>query len=81
MVIQKNLTPYNYSTSSDRQIKYIVIHYVGAVSSAKNNVKYYANNKLQASAHYFVDETEIWQSVEDKNVAWHCGTKNAYKHS
>lgn len=71
--IQQRLTPYNYTAMANRDIKYIVVHYVGAVSTAKNNVDYYANNKLQASAHYFVDETSIWQSVEDKNRAWHCG--------
>ena len=73
MAIQQKLTPYNFSKLSNKQNKYIVIHYVGAVSSAKNNAIYYANNKLKASAHYFVDETSIWQSVEDKNMAWHCG--------
>lgn len=52
---------------------YIVIHYVGAVSSAKNNVDYYSSKKLDASANYFVDEKSIWQSVEDFNKAWHCG--------
>lgn len=52
---------------------YIVIHYVGAVSTAKNNVDYYASKNLDASAHYFVDEKSIWQSVEDFNKAWHCG--------
>lgn len=71
--IQQRLTPYNYTAMTNRDIKYIVVHYVGAVSTAKNNVDYYANNKLQASAHYFVDEISIWQSVEDENRAWHCG--------
>lgn len=52
---------------------FIVVHYVGGVSTAKNNAVYYYNNKLKASAHYFVDEKSIWQSVEDKNCAWHCG--------
>jgi len=32
-----------------------------------------ARTKLKSSAHYFVDETSIWQSVEDSNRAWHCG--------
>lgn len=73
MNIHKKLTPYNYSALSKKENKYIVIHYVGAVSTAKNNVDYYARERLQASAHYFVDEKEIWQSVEDFNSAWHCG--------
>lgn len=71
--IQTKLTPYNYTAMKDKKNNYIVIHYVGAVSTAKNNVDYYASKKLSASAHYFVDEKEIWQCVDDKNRAWHCG--------
>lgn len=71
--IQRKLTPYNYTPMAAKNYKYIVIHYVGAVSTAKNNVDYYASKKLQASAHYFVDETSIWQSVRDSDTAWHCG--------
>lgn len=71
--IQQNLTKYNYTTLHNKDIQYIVIHYVGSVSSAKSNAAYFANNKLQSSAHYFVDETSIWQSVKDKDIAWHCG--------
>lgn len=73
LYIQKKLTPYNYTKMHGKQNLYVVIHYVGAVSTAKNNVDYYARQKLSASAHYFVDGTSIWQSVEDGNRAWHCG--------
>lgn len=76
MTINKLLTPYNYTSGNISRIKYIVIHYVGAVGGAEANCKYYASQKLSASAHYFVGHSgEIWQSVEDKNVAWHCGGK------
>lgn len=71
--IQKKLTPYNYTSMKNKKNLYIVVHYVGAVSTAENNASYYASQKLKASAHYFVDETSIWQSVEDKDRAWHCG--------
>jgi N-acetyl-anhydromuramyl-L-alanine amidase AmpD len=71
--IQKKITPYNFSHMNYKKNEYIVIHYVGAVSTAKNNADYYARTKLNASANYFVDENEIWQSVEDYNRAWHCG--------
>ena len=71
--IQKELTPYNFSVISHRVIKYIVIHFVGSESTAMNNARYFARNKLNSSAHYFTDETSIWQSVKDENVAWHCG--------
>jgi len=76
MKINKLLTPYNYSAGNVSRIKYIVIHYVGATGGAEVNCKYYASQKLGASAHYFVGHSgEIWQSVEDKNIAWHCGGK------
>jgi N-acetylmuramoyl-L-alanine amidase CwlA len=73
LTIQKKLTPYNYTALSGKKNEFIVVHYVGAVSTAKNNVDYYASQLLQASATYFVDQTSIWQSVEDYNRAWHCG--------
>ena len=39
-----------------------------------NNAQYFHNNSgLQASAHYFVDEHSVVQSVRDTNGAWHCG--------
>lgn len=71
--INKKITPHNFTAMSNKKNEYIVVHYVGAVSTAKNNVDYYAREKLQASATYFVDENSIWQSVEDHDRAWHCG--------
>lgn len=71
--INKKISKYNYSSRSGKSIQYIVIHYVGAVSTAANNVTYFAGGNRSASAHYFTDDTSIWQSVEDKNAAWHCG--------
>lgn len=80
MEIHQLLTPYNYSNGNIGRIKYIVIHYVGALGGAEANCKYYASQYIGASAHYFVGfNGEIWQSVEDKNIAWHCGAKT-YKH-
>lgn len=80
MQINKLLTPYNYNTGQSSRIKYIVIHYVGATGGAKANCQYYASQYIGASAHYYVDfNGDIWQSVEEKNIAWHCGAKS-YKH-
>jgi N-acetylmuramoyl-L-alanine amidase len=76
MEIHQLLTPYNYGNGQVDRIKYIVIHYVGALGGAEANCKYYASQYIGASAHYYVDFSgEIWQSVEDNNVAWHCGAK------
>lgn len=63
---------YNYNT-----VSYIVVHDVGARSTAKNNVDYFSGGNRNASAHYFVDDTSIWQSVEDNKGAWHVGDGNA----
>ncbi len=81
--IRKKLSKYNFIEMKNKKNKYIVIHYVGAVSTAKNNVDYYWDNKLKASANYFVDEKSIWQCVEDFNKAWHCGggLQGDYGHS
>jgi hypothetical protein len=80
MEIHQLLTPYNYSDGSLDRIRYIVIHYVGAIGGAQANCEYFASKYIGASAHYFVGfDGEIWQSVEDKNIAWHCGA-NAYNH-
>ena len=60
-------------------IKYIVIHYTSNEGdTAKNNAVYFAREIVKASAHYFVDEKEIWQSVPDDTVAWHCGGSRYY---
>lgn len=74
--IHKLLTPYNHSNGNISRIKYIVIHYVGATGGAESNCKWYAADNRGASAHYYVDfDGSIWQSVADKNIAWHCGAK------
>lgn len=47
---------------------------MGALGGAKANCEYYGGGDRQASAHYFVGfKGEIWQCVEDFNIAWHCG--------
>lgn len=69
--INKKISAYNYFNTNN--IQYIVVHDVGAKSTAKNNVDYFSGGNRGASAHYFVDDTSIWQSVEDKHGAWHCG--------
>lgn len=79
--ITQLLTPMNKTVRNDTgRIKYIVIHYVGALGGAEANCKYYAEASRGASAHYFVGHSgEIFQSVPDGDVAWHCGAKS-YKH-
>lgn len=69
----------NYTAMTGRNIKYIVIHYTGNDGdTAEENCKYFAAANRKASAHFFVDEREIWRSVKDKDRAWHCGGKVYY---
>jgi len=56
------------------QIKYIVIHYTANDGDTdENNGKYFDGANRNASAHYFVDDDSVTQSVPDDYVAWHCG--------
>lgn len=72
------ITKVNRTKRNNKQNEWLVIHYVGAVSSAENNAKYFEKEYRGASAHYFVDETSIWQSVEEKDDAWHVGGAKTY---
>ena len=71
----------NYQTVSSRKVQYIVIHYTGnSKDLAVNNAKYFQGTNRKASAHFFVDNTSIYQSVDLKDSAWHCGASN-YRHA
>lgn len=72
VAINRKITLVNFNDRNTNP-KYIVIHYVGAVSTAANNATYFYNAYRGASAHYFVDENEIWQVVEDNDSAWAVG--------
>ena len=64
----------NTWSRNGQQIEYIVLHYVGAVSSAKANAVYLnRDGNLGWSAHFFTDEHSIWQSVPLDESAGHCG--------
>lgn len=57
-------------------IRYLVFHYTGNDGDrGANNARYYRDNVVQASAHYFVDDDSITQSVEDLGIAWAVGGK------
>ena len=80
MTINRKISLINFydSNRSKNQIKYIILHYVGAVSTAKNNAEYFYDKFRGASAHYFIDENEIWQVVEDNDSAWAIGANKYY---
>ena len=67
----------NYGSKRDvNKIKYIAIHYTGNDGdSDESNAKYFKNNIVKASAHYFVDDDSITCSVPDNYVAFAVGGK------
>jgi len=67
--------PQNYGAKRDaRLIRYLVFHYTANDGdTAEANGRYFRNNVVKASAHYFVDDTEVVQSVPDNYVAWAVG--------
>ncbi len=77
------ITKINFTDkNSTARIKYIVIHYFGGLSTAANLAEYWARTYAGASAHYAIGHAgDIFQIVEDDDVAWHCGTSGKYKHA
>ena len=71
----------NYRAGRTQPVRYIVMHYTANNGdTAQNNCDYYHRvGGLQASAHYFVDEYGVMQSVHEDDTAWHCGAR-AYWH-
>lgn len=65
----------NYGNKrSLKKIKYIVWHYTGNDGdTSDNNAKYFKNNIVKASAHYFVDDDTVHHTVPDDYVAYSVG--------
>lgn len=77
MIINKYHGSYNVSRRAGAY-SYIVVHYVGAGTSApgsaKNNCIYFSGGNRNASAHYFIDDGGIWEYADpDQYYTWHCG--------
>lgn len=55
-------------------IKYIVIHYTANDGDHdESNANYFHNDVVKASAHYFVDDDSVTQSVPDDRIAYSVG--------
>lgn len=67
----KLISPHNFTPGNSPQ--FIRIHDVGTVSPARNNAQYFYGGFRAASAHLFVDPTEVWQVVEYHNSSWDVG--------
>ena len=72
----------NYGSKRDlSKIKYLVIHYTSNDGdSDEANGKYFANNVVKASSHYFVDDNSVTQSVPDDYAAYAVGGKCQSNH-
>lgn len=80
MEIRKLLVDKNYTKDKKITPKFIVIHYTAnPAASAYNHYLYINRDYTGASAHYFIDEKEIIQILEDNWWGWHVGA-NSYKH-
>lgn len=65
----QDLTKVNF-TPGNKGRKYIVIHYTGnKTDTAEDNANYFRNTKRGSSAHYFVDDTTVYQVVSDADTA------------
>lgn len=67
----------NYGTTRRAaDIQYLVYHYTGNDGdNDANNAAYFRDHVVEASAHYFVDDDSITQSVPDLYVAYAVGGK------
>ena len=73
--------PRNFRKGRDQPIRYLVIHYTANNGdTAAGNARYFSGTVTKTSAHYFVDENQVWQSVLEQDTAYHCGTEHGYRH-
>lgn len=65
----------NYNrTRKSGSYKYIVIHYTSTNASALNNCKYFAGGNRNASAHYFIDDANIYEYLDPSQYySWAVG--------
>lgn len=72
----------NYGAKRNKSnIKYLVYHYTSNDGDHdEGNANYFHNNVVKASAHYFVDDDSVIQSVYDDYVAYSVGGKCQSNH-
>ena len=76
MDIIKKLISHNFVKGRQEKIKYIVIHDTGNKSLGANadaHYRYFNSGYVGQSAHYFVDQNEVIQIIEDNDTAWAVG--------
>jgi len=69
----------NFNKLKNKQNKYIVIHFTANDGDTdEGNGSYFSRPNIKSSAHCFVDEDSVTQSVRFEDVAWHCGANKYY---
>lgn len=64
----------DFESRQGKDVEWIVLHYTGNwTDKAVNNCKYARREKLNRSAHVYVDEDGAWQSVPYSYAAWSVG--------
>lgn len=72
--IQTHNSRYKQSNRKVNDIKYIVIHFTAVDGdSDEAEARNFSRPGSKSSAHFFVDDNSITQTVDIKDVAWHCG--------
>lgn len=75
--IEANKANFNQAPRHSSSIKYIVIHYTGNINdTARNNALYFREAAIQSSAHFFVSEKDVYQSVLENHSAYAVGLGN-----
>jgi N-acetylmuramoyl-L-alanine amidase len=67
-----------YNKYPNNNVEYIVIHDTGnprAGADAISHYEYFAGGDRGASAHYFVDDHEVVQIIDDTEGSWHAGVR------
>lgn len=69
---------YNTRPRSASDVRYIVVHYTGsgtsAAGAARANCIYFSGGDRQASAHYFIDDENIYEyAYPSTKLCWHVG--------
>jgi N-acetylmuramoyl-L-alanine amidase len=70
----------NFNKSRDMDLlDAIIIHYTG-MQNSELALNYLCNKKSEVSSHYFINEEgQIFQLVDDFNIAWHAGASKWLK--
>lgn len=71
-----------YGHRGNNTIAWIIVHYTGDRNSqgrAKKTADAMQTWKRTVSTHYLVGDDAIYQTVEDRNTAWHCPYEKSNK--